>query len=341
MLQPIAVVLIVIVLFALVSYAQTSSPVISGGAGFISTTNAGLTFFQPVIAPVAAIPLGERVLIESRADLRGVYLPKNGTGPYTGQFFPTLEYLQMDVMVNSHLTLTAGRFLTPFNVYNERLTPIWIRNFQDAPIIFPIGTRTSGSSDGVMVRGTAVEKNQWQLNYTAYFSALSNIDQFSAGRSAGGRVGIFLPHPRLEIGTSYERFLQDQHIDSYGGYISWQPPAVPVDVKSEYAQSPSGRGYWLEAAYRFYRPGKALSWYSGIQPVFRMQQFFRGTRISGDLLPGVNTQQADFGLNYNLPHEIRLSGSYSRNFSSVGNNNIWSVALTYRFLFPIIPGANK
>ncbi|HEX4285661.1 MAG TPA: hypothetical protein VHZ28_11260 [Terracidiphilus sp.] len=327
----------VAVLISPFASAQTS-PVLSGGVGFISTTNSGLTFFQPVIAPVVAVPLGDHVLIESRADLRGLYLPKNGNGPYEGQFFPTLEYLQADFLVNSHLTITAGRFLTPFNTYSERLTPIWIRNFQDAPIIFPIGTRTSGSSDGGMIRGSAAEGHDWQINYTAYFSAESNVDQFIAGRTAGARAGVFIPSARLEIGGSYERFLQDQHIDSYGAYLSWQPAKVPVDVRSEYAQSPRGHGYWIEAAYRFRQPGQGQAWYSGFQPMFRMQQFFRGTPAPGDSLPAANAQQADFGLNYNFPHDVRVSSSYSRNFTVAGNSNIWNVALTYRFLFPLLPG---
>jgi hypothetical protein len=309
--------------------------------GFLSTTNAGFTFLQPVIAPVAVLPLGEHVLIESRADLRGFIAPKNGNGPYEGQFFPTLEYLQADFLVNSRLTIVAGRFLTPFNIYNERLTPIWIRNFQDAPIIFPIGTRTSGSSDGVMVRGTAAEGRDWQVNYTAYFSALSNVDQFMAGRTAGGRAGIFLPNARLEVGVSYQRFLQDQHIDAYGAYLSWQPAPVPVDVRSEYAQSRRGHGYWVEAAYRFHQPGQGERWYAGFQPMFRMQQFLRGTPAPGDSLPAAGTQQADFGLNYNFAHNVRVNSSYSRNFSGLGNSNIWSAGVTYRFLIPLLPGGKS
>ena len=334
--------LVLTLLAALASHAQTATPIVSGGAGFISTTNAGVTYFQPVIAPVAAVPLGSRVLIESRADLRGFISRENGTnGPYNGQFFATLEYLQMDVIVNSRMTLTAGRFLTPFNLYNERLTPIWIRNFQDVPIIYPIGTRTSGSSDGAMLRGTAVEGRDWQLNYAAYFSASSKVEQFDSGRTAGGRVGVFVPSARLEVGASYQRFLQDEHINSVGTYMAWQPRPVPVDIKSEFAHSPRGYGYWIEAAYRNRRDGKPYTWVSGFQPMFRMQQFFRGTIAPEDFLPRTNTQQADFGLNYNLPHNVRVSSSYSRNFSSTGNSNIWNIALTYRFLFPVLPGGKQ
>jgi hypothetical protein len=332
--------LVITLLVALTGYAQTPTPIVSGGAGFIRTTDSGFTFYQPVIAPVVAVPLGNHVLIESRADLRGLYLP-NGNGGYDGQFFPSLEYLQMDILLNSRVTLTAGKFLTPFNMYNERLTPIWIRNFQDVPIIFPIGTRTSGSSNGAMLRGTAVEGRNWQLNYAAYFSASSNAEQFIAGRTAGTRVGVFIPSARIEVGGSYQRFLQDDHINTLGAYLSWQPTRLPLDIKSEYAHSPRGEGYWVETSYRFYRAGQPFRWYSGIQPMFRMQQFFRGVRVAGDSLPRANTQQADFGVNYNFPHNVRISSSYSRRFSATGNGNVWNIAMTYRFLFPLLPGGKK
>ena len=59
-----------------------------------SGTNEGFTFFQPVAAPVLALPLGPHLLLESRADLRGFYQQNNETGPFHGSFTATLEYLQ-------------------------------------------------------------------------------------------------------------------------------------------------------------------------------------------------------------------------------------------------------
>jgi hypothetical protein len=51
--------------------------------------------------------------------------------------------------------------------------------------------------------------------------------------------------------------------------------------------------------------------------------------------------QFDFGLNYYLPHEVRLNGSYGREYSTAGDANIWNVQVTYRFLFPAWPGEHK
>ena len=335
---PMSLVLLLAV-FASVNSAGQNSPFISGGMGFVSTTIGGQTFLQPIIDPVGVLPIGNHLLLESRADLREFIQRQNGNGPYEGTFFGSLEYLQLDIIANSKLTITAGRFLTPFGIYNERLSPIWSKNLQDAPLIYPIGTRTSGSSDGMMVRGALISTPKIELNYTAYFSSMVTGEQFGSGRAAGFRTGIFVPSKRLELGMSFQRFLQNQHYNALGAHLAWQPWSVPVDVKAEFAHSPSGNGYWIEAAYRHRLPGGKETWTTRFQPVFRMQQFSRSSIRPGDFLPGVDTQQADFGLNYHLPHELRLNASYSRQFSDLGSRNTWNLAVTYHFILPIGVGA--
>jgi hypothetical protein len=322
--------------------AQSSTPIISGGVQYLSTTSGGATVFQPVISPVVAVPLGDRWLIESRGTFDEVIFRENGsTGPYHALTFSSVDYLQLDFVANPHVTVTVGEFLTPFNIYNERLGAVWIHNLADAPLIAGIGTRTSSSSDGAMLRGVAVTKKNWELNYTAYFSALVNARQFAAGRSAGGRVGVFIPRTRLELGMSYQRFLQDQHLNSWGTYLVWQPHAAPLELRAEYAHTRGGQGYWVEGAYRFSRFRGPSDWLGRLQAVARIQQFYLGTPAPDDANPGADTQKFDFGLNYFLPHNLRVSASYGRQFSALGNANIWDVQVTYRFLFPLIPGESK
>ncbi|HEY3930535.1 MAG TPA: hypothetical protein VGL89_19335 [Candidatus Koribacter sp.] len=314
------------------------SPLISGAAGFISTTSAGATFMQPILAPLADVPIGDHFLFEARGDLRGFIAQQNGTsGPWEGQFFGTLDYAQLDYLVDRHLTVTVGRFLTPFNIYDERLTAIWIRNLPDVPLIFPIGTRDSGSSNGVMVRGVAAGSDKAELNYTAYYSAGTTVDQLQSGRAAGFRTGVFLPHQQLEVGASYQRYLQDQHMNVGGAYAWWVPTNVPVQVRSEYAHSPQGHGYWIESAFRFSRKDQITSFATRVQPLVRVQQFFRGS-VPGGALPGTDVNAADFGVNVYLPQEIRFTSSYSRQFSSSGNYNVWNIGLTYRFMLPLTGG---
>jgi hypothetical protein len=322
--------------------AQSTVPILSGGAGFFGASEGGDTFYQPVLAPVLVIPFGEKWLIESRADLREVISREDGaTGPYQGQFFGTLEYLQIDYNATAHMTVTAGRFLTPFGIFNERISPIWINKFQDAPLIAAIGT-AGGYSNGFMLRGALISNDRFAVNYAAYFSALSTIENLTSERTAGGRVGLFIPRLRLEVGTSYQRTLQNVEMNSFGTDLSWVPYRFPLEVRGEWAHSLSGWGYWLQGSYRLSQFGGASSAVGRLETVFRMQQFFRNELIAGDSLPRTNRTLPEFALNYYLPHEIRLNASYGREYNTHATDiNVWEFGITYRFLFPLWPGGSK
>ena len=90
-------------------------------------------------------------------------------------------------------------------------------------------------------------------------------------------MGVFLPQAGAEFGVSYQRFLQNGNYNAVGTYFSWQPPAIPLDVRAEYAYSPGGQGYWLEGAYRLAKRRGDTSWLGRAQAVARVQQFFKGT----------------------------------------------------------------
>ena len=321
--------------------AQSDVPILSGAVAFQGTSSGGANSFQPIIFPVLVAPLGDHWLVESRGEIQGFIARQNGTtGPYNGIFVATFAYLQVDYIANSHLTVTAGRFLTPFNIYNERF-PLWIANLVDQPIIFPIGTRTSASSNGGMVRGVAVARSKWNLNYAAYASVSTTTENLQSGRAAGGRMGIFLPQQGLELGASYQRFLQNGGSSIVGSYFAWQPPPIPLDVRAEYAHSPGGQGYWIEGAYRFAPNRDMNTWPTRLQAVARVQQYFKGKPTPTDFLPATDVNQYDFGLNYYLPHNVRLNGSYGRQYRFAANANVWNFEITYRFLFPAWPGEHK
>src|SRR5438874_9476898 len=186
-------------------------PILTGSAGFFTNVNVGQTQLVPEINPVILLPLGDRWLIESRAEFKGEFERPEDGGPYGGKVEKELDYLQVDFIANPLVTVTAGRFLTPFGIYNERLYPIWIRSLQQVPLIFPIGT---GSSDGVMLRGGFPVSPKVNLNYAAYFSTVSTVNKFESDRTAGGRFGFFLPVPRIEPGVSWHKLLQEHRTNA-------------------------------------------------------------------------------------------------------------------------------
>jgi hypothetical protein len=318
------------------------TPLISGGVGFFTSTNGGNTNYQPIIEPLLAAPIGQRVLIESRAALLETWAPRsNGQPGYDHTYFGAFTYLQGDAILTPHVTLVGGSFLIPFGTYNERLSPIWISNFQDGPLISPLGLMSTGTGLGGMLRGSAISRRKYSIDYAAYFSARSGNEQFNADRSAGGRADLYLPEQRLELGLSYGRLLQGTQENFYGAHLWWEPKNTAFRLRSEFARGHHAQGYWIEADYRTQAFGGLNSFIGRFEPVFRMQQTFRRDTIVSDGLPLVDTQRADFGLDYNLPHNTRIITSYARQFSSTGDRNIWETGIVYRFLFPAWKGKAK
>jgi hypothetical protein len=322
--------------------AAQQTPLISGGVGFFSSTRGGNTTYLPIIEPLLAAPIGQRFLIESRAALDESFTPStNGQSGYNHTHFIGLTYLQGDYFITPHITLVGGSFLLPFNTYNERLSPIWISNFQDGPIIASLGLLSTGTGVGGMLRGSAIARPKYTIDYAAWFSARSANQQFNSLRSSGGRFSLYLPEKRLEVGLSYDRQLQQTRENFYGAYLWWEPANTAFRLRSEFARGHHAQGYWVEADYRTQAFGGLDSWIGRFEPVFRMQQTFRRDNIVSDGVPLVNTQRADFGLDYNLPHNTRILTSYSRQFSSSGNVNIWETGIVYRFLFPTWKGKSQ
>lgn len=309
---------------------------LSGGVGFFTGTNGGNTSYQPHIEPLIAAPITNRLLVESRGILLEDFSP-DGNG-YSHSHVASFIYLQGDYVATPHLTVVAGDFLLPFNTYNDRLSPIWIGNFQDAPLVSSLGTMSSGSGVGGMLSGSAVSTSKYSISYNGWFSARSGNKQFNSKRSSGGRVSLYLPESRLEVGLSYDRLLQNTRENFYGAHVWWEPKDTAFRLRSEYARGHHAQGYWIEADYRTQAFGGLDSWIGRFEPVFRMQQSFRRDTVVSDGLPLVNTQRADFALDYNLPHNTRILTSYSRQFSSSGNVNIWETGIVYRFLFPTWKG---
>jgi len=312
-------------------------PILTGNIGAFSFVSGGHNLIDTQINPILLIPLGDRWLIESRAEFEGKFQRPPDGGPYGGPVNKHVDYAQVDFIANSYMTVTAGRFLTPFGIFNERLYPVWIRALQPDPLILPINT---APSDGLMLRGGFPLLAKANMNYAAYVSATSiGIGSVDSERHVGGRMGFFFPGPRLEVGGSWQRTLQDQRKNAFGFHMGWQPAKVPLNLRSEFAHSFEGSGYWVEGAYRL---SQARFWQKAMrhtEVVARAQQFYTG-EISADGaaalgLPSANTREADFGVNYFLRDGLKGIASYGRQFSSAGNFNQWSFGVAYRFLVPL------
>ncbi len=312
-------------------------PILTGNAGAFSSITAGQNVIDTQINPVLLVPVGDRWLIESRAEFEGEFQrPPNG-GPYGGPVDKHLDYAQLDYIANSYLTVTVGRFLTPFGIFNERLYPVWIRALQPDPLILPINT---APSDGAMFRDGFPLGAKANVNYAAYVSVTSiAIDSVDSARQVGGRMGVFLPGPRLEVGGSWQKLLQDSRKNAFGFHMGWQPAKAPLNLRAEFAHSFEGSGYWVEGAYRLSQAHLCQKAMRRTEVVARLQQFYTGEigpdGVAALGLPDANTREADFGVNYFFHNALKGIASYGRQFSSAGNANQWSFGVAYRFLIPL------
>jgi hypothetical protein len=318
-------------------YTPRAVPVLTGSGAYFTRVNAGQVQDAPALSPLLLLPIGDNFLIEAKGALADTY-NKDAQGNYASTVTYGMAYAQADY-ITRYVTFTAGRFTTPFGTYGERLAPNWIRALQVTPLIVPV---TSGASLGGMLRGgLPAGTEKINLNYAFYFSSNNTNHILATDRSTGGRIGFFLPGPRLEFGASFQQVLQADRPHSAGVHFVWQPNALPLTVRSEYVRQSGikGSGYWIESAYML----KQVPGMKKVEMVGRGQQFFAAGNLSaltkkklGSL--GLDTNEADVGLNYYFRSDVRASASYGRQFALGRNANLWTIGMTYRFVSPLWPG---
>jgi hypothetical protein len=310
-------------------------PLMVNYANYFTRVTGGQVQDNPSFNPLLLVPLGDKWLIEAKGSYSDTFA-RNSKGDYEGTMSYGLAYAQVDYIANRFVTLAGGRFITPFGMYGERFAPSWIRALQTNPLISPI---FSGSSLGGMLRGGfPAGTDKVNLNYAFYFSTANTNHILATDRTTGGRIGFFLPGPRLEIGGSFQQLLQADRSHSAGLHAEWQPNPLPLTLRSEYVHSSGlkGSGYWIESVYRL----SQIPTLRRLEVAGRAQQFFADPKLTkaaaGKLgALGRDTNQADFGLNYYFNSDVRASATYGRQFALNKNANLWVIGITYRLFTPI------
>lgn len=318
-------------------YGLRPVPVLTGSTAYFTRVTAGQIQDAPAMSPLLLVPMGDNWLIEAKGSLADTFA-KNAQSDYAGTVSYGLVYAQANY-VTKYVTVTAGRFTTPFGIYGERLAPNWIRALQVTPNISPV---ISGAAMGGMLRGgIPADTEKVNLNYSFYFSTNNTNHILATDRSTGGRIGFFLPGPRLELGASFQQVLQADRPHSAGVHFVWQPGRVPLSLRSEYVRQSGtkGSGYWIEGVYRL----SQIPNMKRVELAARAQQFFAAPNLSAATIKklgalGKDTNQADGGINYYFNSDVRASASYGRQFILGKNANLWTIGVTYRFVMSAWPG---
>ena len=173
--------------------------------------------FTAGINPIFVFRITDRIFVESEVGLG--LASEDGVGSTEVD----LEYADLNFIVNDYMTVTVGKFLTPFGQFPERLHPSWINKLPDFPVVYNEETGlVPFSSLGAEVRGAVpLHPGGWdsKLVYALYVAngpslfedspdeaGNLNFDNFTDNndsKAVGGRLG-FLPMPELEIGGSLQ-----------------------------------------------------------------------------------------------------------------------------------------
>ena len=167
--------------------------------------------FTAALVPVFLWEINDQLLFESEIEFE--LAVEDGESKTEVE----LEYAHASYLFNDYITLGAGKFLTPFGLFPERLHPAWINKLPDGPLAFGHGGIAPFSSVGAYVRG-GFPVGSAKFNYAFYLSngprlvtddeeeaghlEFDNFGDINNNKAVGGRVG-FLPIPQLELGTSF------------------------------------------------------------------------------------------------------------------------------------------
>lgn len=133
-----------------------------------------------------------------------------------------LEYANASFILNKYMTLRAGKFLSPFGIYQDRLHPGWINKLPTAPLGYGHDGVGPSAELGLDLRG-GIPLGSSKMNYSFYISngptlnigddepdeggmlKYENADDNNKNKVVGGRLG-FLPlsNSSLEIGGSFQ-----------------------------------------------------------------------------------------------------------------------------------------
>ncbi len=196
-------------------------PLISRASKFVITgyTTAGAKFAKDdtkfngfSLNPILLWKPSEKIFVEAELETE---LEGNET-------VINLEYANVSYFLNKYITFRAGKFLSPYGIFQDRLHPAWINKLPTAPPGYGHDGVGPSAELGFDVRG-GIPLGSAKMNYSIYVSngpvlntgedepgeegmlSYENADDNNNNKTFGGRIG-FLPfsNSSLEIGGSWQ-----------------------------------------------------------------------------------------------------------------------------------------
>jgi len=181
----------------------------TGSAGYTFKEGKGSTV-SATFSPHFYFLLGHRAFFEAHVDFK----------VNNKDVDVNLEFADFLYIVSDDVTLGAGKFLTPFSFFLERIHTSWINKLPDKPFVFSDSQGLAPESTlGAQFRG-AVPIKSTKLNYAVFVGNgpslnfgtdnpneagmldWDNFTDFKNSLAVGARIGV-MPIPDLEIGGSF------------------------------------------------------------------------------------------------------------------------------------------
>jgi hypothetical protein len=235
-----------------------------GDTRFVIAGSASSTFstfsntpsnFGATFAPIFLWQLNDKLLVESELELE---LENADT-------IVNLEYVDISYELNDYMTVDAGKFLNPMNIFVERYEPSWINKLPDTPLAIYDGILPE-SNVGVQVRG-GIPIGPSRVKYAAYVSnapsliaddseaagqlQFDNFTSLSDYKAYGGRIGLEII-PGVEAGYGLQYANVTANTGGVGSTSSFLQ-SVDLEVKRD---SPALKGsFTLLGQYAWSRVG--------------------------------------------------------------------------------------
>jgi hypothetical protein len=183
-----------------------------GFAGFEKIGDENSTFGPAGFSPIFLWKKSDHLFFESEAEFE----------IEDGKLNIGLEYATLHYKVNKYFTFSAGKFLSPFGIFTNRLHPAWINKFAEKPLGFSEKSGMIGpmAEFGASIRG-GTQLGGGKINYIAYISngpklnsgdkdpleagklEYDNLGDNNNNKAVGGRIGLLpFSNSSLEIGFS-------------------------------------------------------------------------------------------------------------------------------------------
>lgn len=255
-----------------------------------------------------------------------------------------LEYAQIDYFLNDYITITGGKFLIPFGVFNSKLHPTWISKVPGRPLANDHVVPVDWSEAGVMASGGIQLSGYSKINYAVYVvnglegpegedirdlrKEMDDQDAINNSKAVGARLGV-VPNKETEIGvsaytTKYDAVEPPRLKLNFFGVDAEFHPKEYFELRGEFNQadqavtdlsSPDSLGYMVKRGYYLQAAVKLSPLEVDALNSVEVAVRFSGQNFGGEaddkweVSPGVNYYVSNTGIirlfyRFNLEREL-------------------------------------